>query len=384
MRRRPRLAHDRALIEAATELGDEVVNSLVRRKPTRMTIHVTELCDARCVMCNLWQTKKSDELGPDDYDRLFQDPFFGRVRRVVITGGEATIRKDLAQIVSILERRLPRLRRITIATNALNTRRLQERLDDIVRAKVRPDVRILMQISLDGIGGVHEAVRGTPGAFEKVQASVAAIEGYRERYGYFDLAFGCVLQAVNIDGVYDLYAWFRERNYDFVYTMVTEADGYYKTGEIDARRGDAALHQKIREFYTFLLARETNPGKRLLFSDLLGMLDGKKQARACPMLRDSINLDPKGNVLPCVQAYERKFGNVRDGAAQAWRGPDARRIVDDMRRNQCPTCTAACGVSYTAVAAYAIRERLGRGRRAALLPGAASTPEAPSEERRAA
>ena len=66
MRRRPRLAHDRALIEAATELGDEVVNSLVRRKPTRMTIHVTELCDARCVMCNLWQTKKSDELGPDD------------------------------------------------------------------------------------------------------------------------------------------------------------------------------------------------------------------------------------------------------------------------------------------------------------------------------
>jgi MoaA/NifB/PqqE/SkfB family radical SAM enzyme len=353
-----RLAHDRAPVEAITEMADEVLNSIARRKPTRMTLHITELCDARCVMCNLWQTKKTDELGPEDYDRLFRDPFFGRVRRVVITGGEATIRKDLAQLVAILETRLPRLRRITIATNALNTKRLRERLEDIVRTKVRRDVGILLQISLDGVGGVHEAVRGTPDAFAKVQASVAAIEAYRARYGYFELAFGCVMQALNIDGVYDLYAWFRERNYDFVYTMVTESEGYYKSGEIDIRRGDPALQRKLHEFYTFLLERETNPGKRLLFSDLRSMLEGKRQTRGCPMLRDSVNIDPKGNVLPCVQAYARTFGNVRDGARAVWRGRKARAIVDDMRRNQCPTCTAACGVSYAAIAASEVRRRL--------------------------
>ncbi len=370
---RTRLAHDRSVRETVTEMADEVVNSVARRKPTRMTVHVTELCDARCVMCNLWQTKKSDELGPEDYDRLFRDPFFDRVRRVVITGGEATIRRDLAQLVAIIESRLPRLRRITIATNALNTKRLGERLDEIVRAKVRPEVGILMQISLDGVGGVHAAVRGTPGAFEKVRASVAVIEDYRRRYGYFDVAFGCVMQAVNIDGVYDLYAWFRERNYDFVYTMVTESDGYYKSGEIDIRRSDPVLQRKLHAFYSFLLERETNPGKRLLFGDLKGMLEGKRQTRGCPMLRDSVNLDPKGNLLPCVQAYERKFGNVRGGAERAWRGADARAIVEDMRRKQCPTCTAACGVSYTAIAASEVRrlvtgERLRAPRRVAGRP----------------
>jgi MoaA/NifB/PqqE/SkfB family radical SAM enzyme len=114
------------------------------------------------------------------------------------------------------------------------------------------------------------------------------------------------------------------------------------------------------------------------------MLDGKKQTRACPMLRDSINLDPKGNVLPCVQAYERKFANIRDGASQAWRGSSARRIVQDMRRNQCPTCTAACGVSYTAVAAYAIRERLGRHKRGARVAGSAPERRPAAEARRAA
>lgn len=355
-----RLAHDRSRFEALTELADEARNTVARRRPTRMTLHLTELCDARCVMCNLWQTKKADELGPEDYDRIFADAFFARVRRVVLTGGEASIRKDLARIVAILETRLPRLRRITIATNALNTRRLRQRLDEIVAAKVRPDVGILLQISLDGVGGVHAAVRGTAGAFEKVQASVAVIEELRARHGYFDLAFGCVMQQANIDGVYDLYAWFRERGYDFVYTMVTESQGYYGSGEIDIRREDAALQQKLHAFYTFLLERETNPGKRLLFGDLKGMLEGKKQTRACPMLRDSINIDPKGNVVPCVQAYERSFGDVRDGAAQAWRGERARGIVREMRGAQCPTCTAACGVSYGAVAVAEAKRAAGR------------------------
>ena len=345
-----RLAHDRGRLEALAELADEARNTLARRTPTRMTLHLTELCDARCVMCNLWQTKKADELGPEDYDRLFGDPFFSRVRRVVLTGGEATIRRDLAQIVAILEARLPRLRRITIATNALNTRRLRERLEEIARTKVRADVGILLQISLDGVGGVHAAVRGTEGAFERVVASVGVIEELRERHGYFDVAFGCVMQEANIDGVYDLYTWFRQRNYDFVYTMVTESQGYYGSGEIDVRRADPRLREKLRSFYAFLLERETNPGKRLLFADLMGMLEGKRQKRACPMLRDSINIDPKGNVVPCVQAYERALGNVRDGVAEAWRGAQARSIIAGMRKSQCPTCTAACGVSYSAVA----------------------------------
>ena len=348
---KPRLAHGRGVSETLLELTDEVINTARRRTATRMTLHITELCDARCVMCNLWQTKKSDELATEDYDRLFRDPFFRRVRRVVITGGEATIRKDLAQLVAILETRLPRLRRITIATNALNTKRLEERIDDIMRTKVRPQVEILFQISLDGIGGVHEAVRGTPGAFDKVEASVRLIERCRERCGYFDVAFGCVIQEVNIGGVYDLYAYFRQHGYEFVYTMVTESDGYYKTGEIDIRRRDEPLKSRLRDFYTFLLEREPNPGKRLLFSDMRRLLDGGRQERGCPMLRDSVSIDPKGNLLPCVQAYDRKYGNVRTaGPAAAWTGVQARAIIDDLKRNQCPTCTAACGVSYLAVA----------------------------------
>jgi MoaA/NifB/PqqE/SkfB family radical SAM enzyme len=161
--------------------------------------------------------------------------------------------------------------------------------------------------------------------------------------------------------VYELYAWFRERGYDFVYTMVTESDGYYRTGEIDVRRREDELQRKLHNFYGYLIDREPNPGKRLLFRDFRDMLDGKSQKRACPMLRDTVSIDPKGNIVPCVQAYERKFGNVRDaGPAAAWRGPTALRTIDALRREKCPTCTAACGVSYTAVAR---EELLTRGRR---------------------
>jgi MoaA/NifB/PqqE/SkfB family radical SAM enzyme len=364
-----RLAHGRDAGEAALELADEVVNTVWRRKPTRMTMHITELCDARCVMCNLWQSKKTDELGPEDYDRLFTDPFFSRVRRAVITGGEATIRKDLAQLVAILETRLPRLRRITIATNALNTARLAQRLDEIVGAKVRADVEILFQVSLDGLGGVHEAVRGTPRAFERVEASVEAIKRVREEHGYFDVAFGCVMQETNIDGVYDLYAYFRQHDYEFVYTMVTESDGYYKTGEIDIRRNEASLQRRLHAFYTFLLERETNPGKRLLFSDMQRLLEGKLQKRGCPMLRDSVSIDPKGNFLPCVQAYERKYGNVAEAAPSAvWTGPAAKTIIADLKKNQCPTCTAACGVSYLAIARSEAASLIRRRRNPAATP----------------
>ena len=55
-------------------------------------------CNAKCNMCNIWkhQTKPTEEIDPSYYEKLPAG------LRINITGGEATIRKDIDRIFEIL------------------------------------------------------------------------------------------------------------------------------------------------------------------------------------------------------------------------------------------------------------------------------------------
>ena len=55
-------------------------------------------CNAKCNMCNIWKcpTKVDEEITPEYYEKLPSG------LRINITGGEATLRKDIDKIFEIL------------------------------------------------------------------------------------------------------------------------------------------------------------------------------------------------------------------------------------------------------------------------------------------
>ena len=80
----------------------------------------TYRCNAKCRMCHTWKypSKAVDEFDPQILEKLPAG-----MKRINITGGEPFLRKDLIDIVSILNKKTTRLE---ISTNGYFTARIIE------------------------------------------------------------------------------------------------------------------------------------------------------------------------------------------------------------------------------------------------------------------
>ena len=135
------------------------------RVPVEVKVRLLQSCDLRCGMCWHWQ---DPERGRKQLPRarvlaLWSELAALGVRRIKLTGGEPTLRKDLEALIAAasalgLE--------VTLATNAY--RLDPARLDALVAAGVRA-----FHVSLDADhAAVHDEIRGVPGAFEGTVATL--------------------------------------------------------------------------------------------------------------------------------------------------------------------------------------------------------------------
>ncbi len=125
----------RLLYSAAHHLvREEWLGQYVPSRPIVLQFPVNDICNSRCVMCNIWQRKRDREITPEELRHILADALFNEIRYVGINGGEPTLRSDLPDIGRVLVESLPKLRGMGIITNALRPRMVVERLLPLYRA----------------------------------------------------------------------------------------------------------------------------------------------------------------------------------------------------------------------------------------------------------
>src|SRR5437764_4137493 len=132
----------------------------VRRRPVLVHFEVTLRCNARCGFCDYWKTdpsaRRSELTSYADAARYF-NPML-----VTFTGGEPTLRLDLEDLVSAVDRAVS-LKYITLITHgAMLT---PERAQSLWDAGVNQ-----FNISLDYLDERHDRARGIPGPTAKILA----------------------------------------------------------------------------------------------------------------------------------------------------------------------------------------------------------------------
>jgi MoaA/NifB/PqqE/SkfB family radical SAM enzyme len=132
--------------------------------PLNLTFSVTYRCNARCRTCNVWK-KRVEDLTLIEYERIF-DALGTSLYWATFSGGEPFIRPDLIDIViACYDRCRPSI--VTIPTNGLWGERVLEGVARLSRHA--PDLKIVINFSLDGIGTRHDELRGVPGNYEKLK-----------------------------------------------------------------------------------------------------------------------------------------------------------------------------------------------------------------------
>lgn len=147
-----------AQTRSAEELAQHRIESL-----RIVVLHVHSRCNCRCVMCDIWQSRRTQELSPKDFERMLPSFESLGVRWVVLTGGEPLLHSNLAGICQPL-------RKMGIKVTLLTTGLLLFRYADATA-----DLFDEITISIDGPAAIHNQIRRIPGGFERIADGIASL-----------------------------------------------------------------------------------------------------------------------------------------------------------------------------------------------------------------
>ena len=189
--------------------------------PSEAIIAVTLNCNARCVMCNIWQNKIKNELKPESYKKLPKS-----LKEINITGGEPFLRTDLPEIIKIIKETCPNAR-LLINTNGYLTAQIKRVIPQILSY----DPKIAIRISLDGFGQLHTTLRGLPMFFEHAMETLT----YLKELGIKDLGVSYTLMEKNKKDLLKLFDFCEKNNYEFSMTVVSDSPIYFGNGKMTLR-----------------------------------------------------------------------------------------------------------------------------------------------------
>ncbi|MEL6132732.1 MAG: radical SAM protein, partial [Bacteroidota bacterium] len=156
-------------------------------------------------MCLIWKNKKTKTLSIEELQATFQDDLFSGIAYVGVSGGEPTLRTDLPDVFRAICSAFPNLKGVGIITNGIIETSVKNKILDIARVCDTFAVPFNVMFSLDGIGDVHDIVRGRSNNYD----SVWSLINYFHRETDIPTSFGCTISASNalyVDELLDLVA----------------------------------------------------------------------------------------------------------------------------------------------------------------------------------
>jgi MoaA/NifB/PqqE/SkfB family radical SAM enzyme len=311
-------------------------------QPREWLFPVTYRCDARCVMCSIWQTDKSGELSLEDWRGTLGDRLFAGVESVSLTGGEPTLRRDLPRLTELLIQKLPALRRLTITTNALATERVVQQCETVLHLSAAHGVGLFVGISLDGLGAVHDEMRGIPGAFDSVERTLRGLRGLQPRG--LRMGINCTLTSRNLREASKLRQWSLERGLPINWIVASFADSYYGNSACEDQLALTPEENNLLVGLLRDLARRKTLGNlaAYFYADAAGMIErGKRRTTPCVFQKDGFMLDARGDLQYCM--YSPVLGNVkRQSGAEAYFAAENLGHRRELLANRCRNCTITC------------------------------------------
>jgi Fe-coproporphyrin III synthase len=182
----------------------EAFGALQYGKLDLLIFFVTSACNARCGHCFYWKNLNAPEpaFPLERVQKLSASmPAF---RRLLFSGGEPFLRRDLARVVQIF-RAQNGVTRVTIPTNGLLPGRSRDLATEILQTV--PEVELSVNVSLDGFAETHDRLRGVPSNFERAMETLRMLLELRETQPRLAVYVNSVICSDTVHEVVPLASW---------------------------------------------------------------------------------------------------------------------------------------------------------------------------------
>lgn len=342
-----------------------------RGVPDRLTLFITDDCNLRCPHCFIitdHQEKASWTMGLPECEQLFRS-VRGQVSRLLLTGGEPTLREDLGPIMAAAanEGRIPQ---VGIFTHGLQRQRV---LKAVEHALEHSKARLNFQVSVDGAREFHDSNRGVPGGLSKTLETMEALNAQAERFPkrFGRLAVCTAISAKNIDTLPDIIEAVRPTGFLHAFTFVRGAEVWNlkdqsalsaftpSTGFEDYLTPEQ-MRQALRTLDQHLWSRHRNSlyyaTNRVTLETIAYMQQREKPLAACQSGKADLTILPNGDVARCENL--RPVDNL---ARHDWSLPkllEGNAFQEGYAKTRGCFCTQDCALNVSAMYSPVLLEEL--------------------------
>jgi len=295
--------------------------------PIDAVLAITYRCNSRCKMCYIWKKPPKKELKPEDYLKLPET-----LKDINISGGEPFLRNDLIEIVKNIKISCPKAGLI-ISTNGF--------LHDLIYRQMKKileiDPTIGVAVSLDGIGKIHNEIRGIDNGYQKVLKTIKNLKSL----GIKNIKIAFTVSQDNIKEISRVYRFALRQKLEFSIAAAQNSEHYFGIANKKIQN-----KEELKNQFNKIISQELKTNKpknlgRAYFIQGLGKFILKqKRVLPCKAASDFFFLDPQGNVYPCP-VFNSVIGNIQEkNFKEIWQSAKAEEIRRKVKN--CQNCWMIC------------------------------------------
>ena len=332
-------------------LLQDIKRSLQKPRFKVLTVLVTNICNAKCGTCFYWQNLNTpvDALSLDEYQQIANKIDY--FETLLIGGGEPTLAPQLPEIVDAFVKHP--WQSIVMPTNGIKTKQIIGKVETILRNK--PDNRVVVGVSIDGLEELCDDIRGVPGLFRNACKTLEALAGLKQSYPKLRVTTLTVVINKNQHEICDLLRYLHSLGFADYHTVEPLRDLHpdERLGAPDAAMM-AQIHQTCNELSAKTLCERYPEEAPLMLSHIRALNDEQIHVMKAKRMRFDCRagevvavIEPNGDVRNCELL--EVVANLRDHEYDLMRALQAQKALAERKyiKTRACSCTHCVNVGQS-------------------------------------
>lgn len=305
--------------------------------PLQVGFAVNNTCNTFCEMCNVWQMKPKSQLALDEIRRIFGSSLFRHCATISLTGGEPSMRRDFAELPTTLAQVMPALRQVNLTSNGFATDAIVGGIERFVPQLRARGVSFGVNLSMDGVGEVHNTVRNNPKAWANLDATVRALVELRRRIP-FNLVLACTFTHSNVENARDVLDYAKAHGVYVIFRRAVSINRIENADIIGNVQPSVEQTKVLADFLRHVQHEYDRSHARSLYYGMLQeMIGGAERSIPCLYRKAGLFVDHLGDFFVCTVASKRLGNGLETDPEQLYFGSAEYR--NEMAAGPCRSCS---------------------------------------------